>query len=250
MDILDIVLVSFLLYQLYKLLKGSLAYNIFLGLVLIYLVYLLVTALDMQLMSGIFEQFINIGVLALLIVFQPEVRRFLLLLGKRGFFGRRGFLSLILLRRRKKGTRTSPTILAILNAVKRLSKTKTGALIILSKNPRLLHFTDMGVPLNADVNSDLLETIFFKNSPLHDGAALISDDKIMAAKCILPVSDDVRVPFWAGLRHRSAVGITENTDALTIIVSEETGGISYAQSGTLYTRVTADELKEVLKAVS
>lgn len=241
LDVLDIFLVAFLLYELYNLLKGTVAINIFFGIIAFYLLWKVVTALEMKLLSEILGSFVSVGFIALIVVFQPEIRKFLLMLGTPGFIKkkRRRFLFWKL-------DFTNPTLLSIdqiIMACRNMSENKTGALVIVANKSELEQYAITGQKLEALVSEPLIESIFFKNNPLHDGAVIIHDNKIKAARCILPVSANPRIPASLGLRHRAAVGITEFSDALAIVVSEETGNIAYAKDGKIQTRVKPNQLK-------
>ena len=244
LDILDIVLVAFLLYELYNLLRGTAAINIFLGILAVLLTWRLVTALEMELLSKIFGGFISVGFIALIVVFQPEIRRFLLLLGtpytldkikSRLFFW-------------KMNIKTQPKVNfeAIVKACQSMSEQKTGALIILAKKNELKQLIETGQRIDAVISTALLENIFFKNSPLHDGAVIIDRNKIKAARCVLPITRNRNFPSNYGLRHRAAVGVSEQTDAIALIVSEESGKISYAKGGALYLHLTPTQLRNYL----
>jgi uncharacterized protein (TIGR00159 family) len=242
LDVVDILIVAFIMYQLYMLIKGTVAINIFIGIASIYLLWLVVKALNMQLLGSILGQVISVGVIALIIVFQQEVRRFLLMLGSR-------YLSQSL---EKLLNLNAPEIKnvkikQIARACSFLSDHKVGALIIISRKSSLSLYSETGDVLNADTSSRLLESIFNKNSPLHDGAVIIKDDKIHAARCILPVSENPDLPANYGLRHRAALGVTEHTDAIAIIVSEETGGISIADSGRIDHELSRESLTQFLE---
>jgi len=246
LDLIDILMVGALIYQLYRLVWGSLAFNIFLGLLIVYLVTIVVRALNMELLSGILGQFINVGVIAVLIVFQPEVRRFLLYIGRSSRFSRESIWNKLSIRKWRLSTEKEIEINAIIKAVDKLSRTNTGALIVIATTSKLQFIANTGVILNARISSALLESIFYKNNPLHDGAVIIADNKILAAKCILPVSENPDLPSHLGMRHRAAVGITEHSDALSIVVSEERGQISYAYQGQIHLNIDTDQLKETL----
>lgn len=241
-DILDILLVAFVFYQVYKLVKGTVAINIFVGIFMFYVAWLLVKALNMELISSILGQFMGVGIIALLIVFQPEVRRFLLLLGSRYNFQQLFNLD----RFSSKHTVNDEVVEAIVKACTFFSKTKTGALIVLSQKSELYNYAQTGVFLKAMVTEELLENIFFKNSPLHDGAAIIAENKILAARCILPVSDNTNIPGSLGLRHRAAIGMSAATDAHIVVVSEETGNITFVRDGHFKVRITPEELGRFL----
>ena len=244
LDIVDILLVAFLLYYLYNLLKGTVAINIFFGIVAFYLLWKLVTALEMRLLSEIFGAFISVGFIALIVVFQPEIRKFLLMLGTPGFIHKKRKRFLFW-----KFDMSKPVNLdidQIIIACQKMSENKTGALIIVANKSGLEQYVETGEILDADISEPLIENIFFKNSPLHDGAMIIHHNKIKAARCILPVSSNQKIPASLGLRHRAAVGVTEQSDSLAIVVSEETGGISYAKGGELETKIQPNQLKSYL----
>ncbi len=245
-DAIEIILVALLIYQVYKLLKGSIAFNIFFGLLAIYLLHFIVEALDMKLLSGLLGNFVGAGVLLLIIVFQPEIRRFLLIIGRGEMFTKGQFWKNIRTRNWEMAN-SGQSLKALYKALVKMSESKTGALIIIAPSSDLPYFSSTGVSLKANITSDLIISIFFKNSPLHDGAMIISDSRIVAARCILPVSESKDIPSWAGLRHRSAVGITEQTDVVAIVVSEETGNYSYAEKGQLKGRVNIDDLHKILR---
>jgi diadenylate cyclase len=239
-DIADIALVGLLIYELYKLLRGSVAARIFLGMLIIYALYLLVKAAGMELLTAILDQFIAVGAVAALIVFQPELRRFLLLLGKGTVFSS-DFLGRIFSRTETGGQHEGLT--AALEAARQLSQSHTGALMVFARSQELRYYVETGEELNAGLSRRLLVSIFFKNSPLHDGAAIISAGKILAARCILPVSERTDLPPYIGLRHRAAVGITELTDSLVLVVSEETGQLAVALEGKLETNLSITEVR-------
>lgn len=248
LDILDILLVAFILYQLFMLIKGTVAFNIFLGLFFVYLFWLLVRALNMELMGSIMGQFIGVGVLALIIVFQQEIRRFLLLIGTKYQVSRTFGLEKIFSSDKDKAD-SAKTIKEIVRACESMAKTKTGALIVIPHMSELQELIRTGERLNARMSGALLETIFFKNAPLHDGAVIVIGDKIAAARCILPVTDRRDLPGNFGLRHRAAIGVSENTDAVAIIVSEETGKISLAKNGQLEINLNVIALAKELEKV-
>lgn len=247
-DLLDILIVGYLIYQIYKLLKGSVAFNIFIGVMLIYIFSWLVKLLQMDLLSSLLGQFVSVGVLMLLIIFQPEVRRFLLILGNNTLRQRSNFFNRLLAGKFKifESKTLSQNADAIYKAILRMSKAKTGALIVFANNLNLEYFSNLGILLDAKISQPLIESIFTKESPLHDGAVIISNNKIHAASCVLPVSSNPDLPKSVGLRHRAAVGVTENTSVSAFIVSEETGIISYAVEGKLFRKITESRLKELL----
>jgi len=244
-DILDILLVALLLYQVYLLIRGTVAINIFVGLFLFYLMWLLVRALNMELLSSILGQFIGVGVIALIIVFQQEIRKFLLLLGSRYNVNQKFSLE-NWFAFEDKGVQEEE-IKSIVGACEHMSKSKTGALLVLAKNTDLQSYAETGKLINSRVSGTLLESIFFKNSPLHDGAVLIANNRILAARCILPVTDSSNIPGSLGLRHRAAIGMSQATDSHVITVSEETGNISYIMGGNIKVRITTAELRTFLE---
>ena len=227
-DIIDVSLVSILLYQVYKLIRGSIAVNIFLGILALYLVYLIVRAAEMELLETILGQFMGVGVLAMIVLFQPEIRKFLLVIGRNAEFRENFFKNIANWRG---SYHDEFDIHQVLEAVKTLKATKTGALIVFSRDMELRFYTETGDALNAEVTRRLLLAIFNKQSPLHDGAVIIHKGRIKAARCILPVSENDHLPAHFGLRHRAAVGMSENTDTLVLAVSEETGRLILARNG-------------------
>ena len=245
LDILDILLVALLLYQLYRLIKGTVAFNIMIGLFSLYLLWLIVRALDMQLLGSIMGQFIGVGVLALIIVFHPEIRKFLVFIGTNYNVNRVLSLDKLFgMHRGKSVSREQVEILA--DTCFSLSRLKTGALIVIARNSELTEQINTGEILNARISASLLRTIFYVNTPLHDGAVIIRGNIIAAAGCILPLTQR-DVDKTLGLRHRAAIGITENTDAVTIVVSEERGSVSFAVEGELKRRISREVLVELLK---
>jgi uncharacterized protein (TIGR00159 family) len=247
LNILDILIVIFLIYQLYRLLKGSIAFKIFWGLVVVYFVYFIVRTLKMPLLTSILQNFINVGIIAIIIIFQPEIRRFLLLLGKKIPFSEENSWKKMLMPDKFKDFRQEEELIQhIIMAIGNLANTYTGALILLASTYKLRFDTTSGVPIDGNVSARLLESIFKKDSPLHDGAVIIAGNRIIAAKVVLPVSDNPNLPPRIGLRHRSGVGGTEQSDSLAIIVSEERGNVSYAEDGKLYMNVSLEEMKSKL----
>ncbi|MBL7877029.1 MAG: TIGR00159 family protein [Cyclobacteriaceae bacterium] len=228
-DLIDIGLVSILLYQVYKLIRGSLAVNIFLGILALYLIYLIVRAAQMELLATILGQFMGVGVLAMIILFQPEIRKFLLLIGRTTEINRENIF--------KSFTNWNGEhqddfdVHELMEAVKTLKASHTGALIVFSRDIELKFYVETGDPLDAKVNKRLLVSIFNKNSPLHDGAVIIYKGRIKAARCVLPVSENDHLPPHFGLRHRSAIGMSEVTDTLLLAISEETGRLILSRNG-------------------
>ena len=243
-DFIDILLVAFLLYYTYKLMKDSGSINVFTGILVFILLWVLVSQVfEMKLLGSIFDKLVNVGVLALIIIFQEEIRRFLLTLGSHQKFS--AFLHFF------SGGKSKPDnshedIMPIVMACISMSKQKEGALIVMEHSTPLDDVVRTGDLIDASVNQRLIENIFFKNSPLHDGAMIISKNRIKAAGCILPVSHNMDIPKELGLRHRAAMGISQMSDAHAIIVSEETGGISVAYKGQFFLRLSAEELERIL----
>jgi len=228
-DFVDVALVGILLYQIYKLIRGSIAVNIFLGILALYLMYLIVRAAQMELLATILGQFMGVGVLAMIILFQPEIRKFLLLIGRSTEINRGSILKSIA--NWRGSYHDDFDVQQLMEAVKTLKVTRTGALIVFSRDMELKFYAETGDPLDAEVNKRLLLSIFGKNSPLHDGAAIIYQGRIKAARCVLPVSENDHLPPHFGLRHRSAIGMSETTDTLVMAISEETGRLILARNG-------------------
>lgn len=221
-DFIDIFLVGLLFYGFYTLVKGSSAINIFIGIVAIILILRIVTLLHMELLSYIIGAFVNVGFIALLIIFQPEIRRFLLGIGNTRFaLWFRNFFTGLGYRKEEEKIDLDP----ICEACASMSQGKVGALILLTLNDKLDDIVDTGVTIDAIISKPLIENIFFKNSPLHDGAMVIANNKIVAARCILPITQNMHLPGSYGLRHRAGIGVTENHGCIAIVVSEETGSI-------------------------
>ena len=242
-DFVDIALVSVLLYQVYKLIRGSIAMNIFLGILALYVVYLIVRAAEMELLATILGQFMGVGVLAMIILFQPEIRKFLLVIGRGTEFRENIFKTIANWRH---DYHDDFDVNEVLEAAKSLKATKTGALIVFSRDTELKFYAQTGDALDATVNKRLLLSIFNKNSPLHDGAVIIYKGRIKAARCVLPVTENDHLPAHYGLRHRAAVGMSENTDTLVLAISEETGRLILARNGK-YLRLI--KLKHVEKKI-
>lgn len=238
-DLIDILLVSFLLYHVYKLLQGSVAVRVLLGFLSLYLIYLVVKAAQMELLSNILGQFMGVGVLAAIILFSTEIRKFLLLLGKTTF-RQEGILW------KKRAALDALNLTPIMEAIKAMSASNTGALIVFSRSTELKFYADSGDLMDAYLSKRLLLSIFNKYSPLHDGAAIIYKGKIKAARCILPVSERDNIPAQFGMRHRAALGMSEATDTLVLIISEETGQTSLARNGALESNLSAPEIRKRL----
>ncbi|MBR5783897.1 MAG: diadenylate cyclase CdaA [Bacteroidales bacterium] len=243
-DIVDILLVSYLFYEIYKLVKGTNAMRIFMGIVVLYTIWKLVTLLQMKLLSDLMGQFISMGMLALVVVFQPEVRRFLLMLGTKSFIAtKKGRFWWKFKLEKKSETDYDAYVEACVN----MSRSKTGALIVFIKENELNDIIASGELIEAKVSSALLETIFFKNTPLHDGAVLVKGNKLISARCILPVSSNSNIDPNLGLRHRSAIGVTEMSDAIAVIVSEQTGAISCVKEGEIIRDISPKQLHDFLE---
>ncbi|MBP3643274.1 MAG: diadenylate cyclase CdaA [Alistipes sp.] len=239
-DFIDIFLVASLMFGIYRATRGTNAPYIFFGIIIVIIAWVMVRALNMELLSSILGQVISVGVIALIIIFQPEIRRFLQLIGMRQ--KEFDFISRMFSSRKKEDINTSPIISACLD----MSNTKTGALIVIRQKDDLMFVIENGITLDANTSVSLLKNIFFKNAPLHDGAVIIEGNHIVAAKCILPVTQS-DVPKDYGTRHRSAIGMSELTDAVVIVVSEETGSISIAKNGQLKHNIDPQKFAGTLK---
>ena len=245
LDVLDILLVAILLFYIYKLLKGTVAINILIGIAFIFLIWKITQALKMEMLSGILGYLLSGGVIALIIVFQQEIRKFLLMIGTTNFTNKKSFLNQLKFLKSEISSEIETE--KILKACYSMSKTKTGALIVIERTNSLDFLINNGDAMNALVNEVILESIFFKNSPLHDGATIIRDNYIVSTRVVLPISDSIKLPARFGLRHRAAIGVTEKTDALCLLVSEETGEISYIKDGEFVLYSTPEVLNEKLK---
>jgi uncharacterized protein (TIGR00159 family) len=244
-DIIDILLVTLLLSQVYKLMRGSMAIRVFFGFLSLYLIYLVVRAVEMELLSSILGQFMGVGVLAVIVLFQQEIRKFLLLVGKSTSFKEGQFMKNL---RFVMNSTASPKmdVTSIVEAAKALGATNTGALMVISKDSELKFYVESGDKIDAHLSKRLLITIFTKNGPLHDGAVIIHKGRILAARCILPVTDLDDLPAHYGLRHRAAIGMSEVTDTLLVVVSEETGQISAVQNGEIQNNLSPQELRATI----
>ncbi len=243
---IDIVLVAILLYQLYQLVRGTVAINILIGVTLFYAIWLLVSAMNMRLFSHILGKFIDVGFIALLIVFQQELRRFFIFIGTTNFISQ-GSLVKRFMEWNMKGGKIELDLNAIIKACKNMAEQHTGALIVITRASDLKFYANTGDPIEAKITVRMIESIFYKNSPLHDGALIITDNQLKAARCVLPVTEDSDFPAHLGMRHRAAVGITENSDALAIVVSEQTGDIALAKDARLVQGLTPEKLRELLE---
>ncbi|MEX0599136.1 MAG: diadenylate cyclase CdaA [Rhodothermales bacterium] len=235
-DLLEITVVSYLLYKLYMFMRGTIAVQIFLGLMALYAVQVIVAAIDMTMLPALFASIGEVAVLAIIILFQPEIRRVLLLLGQNP-----------LVRRFVTSSAHEDMLAEVTAAAAEMSKNRIGALIAFERSSGLRNYIETGTLLQASVTRDLLVTIFYGQNPLHDGAVIISSRRLEAARCILPVSTSMKLSQHLGLRHRAAVGLTEQTDAFVVVVSEETGTISVAMDGELISNLTVNELRNHLR---
>lgn len=242
-DFLDIILVALIMYYVYKVTRGTQAPNIITGILVIYLLWIVVQALNMEMLSAILGQITGVGVIALIIVFQPEIRRFLQVIGNRSRQRQHSFLGKLFdLGGEEKQVNVS-FLAPIVKACSDMSQTKTGALIVIQKETDLASVIETGIVVDSAISAALLKNIFFKNSPLHDGAVIIRDARIAAAKCVLPSTQN-EVPVSFGMRHRAALGISELTDAIVVVVSEETGAISVAHNGQINCDISPTALQE------
>ena len=245
-DIVDILLVALVLYYSYRLMRESRSLNVFIGIMVFVVVWLFVSqVLQMRLLGSILDKLVSVGVIALIVLFQDDIRKFLYNLGAHQQMKR--FTSLFSSRGKDKDNKeVKEMIMPIVMASMNMSKGKVGALIVIERSVPLDEIVQTGDLIDATINQRLIENIFFKNSPLHDGAMVVSKKRIKAAGCILPVSHDLDIPKELGLRHRAAMGISQETDAVAVVVSEETGGISVAVRGNFRLRLSAEELESIL----
>jgi len=244
LDFLDITLVGVLLYYVYKLLKGTVAINIFIGITIVFLIYKVTQALKMEMLSSILEVLVGGGAIAMLIIFHPELRKFLLMLGSANISSKRSFIKQ--LKFLKTEITSEVDAESIVAACEKMSQTKTGALLVIERNNSLDFVKQTGDYMNAEITIPLLESVFYKNSPLHDGATIIKDNFITATRVVLPLSEKA-LPSRFGLRHRAAIGITERTDSICVVVSEETGKISLIKDGEFELFVSIEELLDKIK---
>ena len=253
-DIIDLFLVSYLLYRLYKIARGTAAINIFFGLVAIYLLYLIFWVLGMRFITQIIGGFIPFAFIIIIILFQQEIRKYLSQIGKGKVIKNPRLLKIFnkviknqkLLKIFNTEDEENLNIDAIVKACTAFQKSKTGAIIVLSLTDDLNYITESAVQIDSEITFPLLESVFYKNSPLHDGAVVIKNNRIVAARCILPVTNDDDFPGELGMRHRAAVGISENSDAITLIVSEQNGKISSTFDGNIKIDLSEKQLKNYL----
>ena len=244
-DIIDIFLVALMLFYIYRLMRESRSLNVFIGIMVFVVIWLFVSQIiQMRLLGSILDKLVSVGVIALIVLFQEDIRIFLYNLGAHRRM--RSFLRFFSKDKGKDKKEVKETIMPIVKSCMNLSKGKVGALIVLERTVPLDDIVRTGDMIDATINQRLIENIFFKNSPLHDGAMVISKQRIKAAGCILPVSHDLDIPKELGLRHRAAMGISQESDALAVVVSEETGGISVAVRGEFRLRLSAEELEAIL----
>lgn len=247
-DAIDILLVAIMLYQLYKMVKGTAAVNVLIGLVLIYVVWIVVRAFELKLLGSILGKFINVGVIAVMVVFQQEIRKFLLHIGSNEFIKNKNWRSIFSTFKSENGVAESfLDVDAIINACFNMSDTKTGALMIISRKSDLKFYINTGEVIDSALTDRMLENIFYKNSPLHDGAVIIKSNRIIAARCVLPVTEKENFPSNFGMRHRAAVGITETTDAIAVTVSEQTGSVSLTVNGEINANLNRDKLRYLIE---
>lgn len=245
-DAIDILCVAILLYQIYRLMKSSGSLNIFYGILVFIVVWIVVSQMfEMKLLGSIFDKLVSVGVLALIIIFQEEIRRFFLTLGSQRRLSR---LMKFFYNKNLTEDEEQDSMLPVVMACNYMSKNLVGALIIIEREMSLTDIVKSGETIDARISTELIKNIFFKNSPLHDGAMIISHGRITAVGCILPISHSLHIPKDLGLRHRAALGITQQSDAIAIIVSEETGAISVAMQGEFRLRLDGTELESILNA--
>ena len=246
-SVIDIILVAILLYYVYKLVKGTAAINILIGIVIIYLIWKLTDLFNLSILSNLLGQFISVGVFALIVVFQQEIRKFLLMLGSNNLTNNKLYFKYINIFKPSREI-SQMDIDEFLKSCNKLVKSKTGALFIIERNNSLDFIKNTGDNLYLEISSPIIESIFYKNSPLHDGAVIIDGNFITAARVILPVSENKNINSRLGLRHRAAFGITEKTDAIAIVISEENGKISFMKNGEIFNYKNNENLKAMIEA--
>src|ERR1700761_5998945 len=245
-SVLDILLLAIIIYQLYNLIRGTIAANIFIGLAFIYVLYFIVPDTKMPLLAGILKKVADVGIIAVIVLFQQEIRRFLLLVGKNASLQRNKAWWAYFFGKTQDEKDNYARIKPIIDACKSMKQTRTGALIVIAKFYDEQFYQNSCEVIDSKISKRLLESIFQKSSPLHDGAVVISENKIKAASCILPLTDKTDLPLQFGLRHRAGIGVTETNEATAIIVSEETGEISYAKQGRVKMNISFAELEKLL----
>ena len=249
-DMLDIVLLGLIIFFMFKWIRGTSAMSIFVAIVSLYLIRVLVGAFNMRLMTAIMDMILDVGVLALIVIFQPEIRKFLVRLGNRymNSQGGRKFINRILGKTSSGSMTVSEEVNDLTEACRRMSEDRTGALIVIAHRTPLDEIIGTGDKIDASIHRRLIMNLFFKNSPLHDGALVISGGRIVAARCTLPITEKTDIPANFGMRHKAAIGITEDTDADVVVVSEETGRISFVKGGVVTPIQNINELKLLLSA--
>lgn len=250
-DLLDIVMVAAIIYLAFRWIKGSNAINIFIAIIIVLLVQIVSSALGMKMLSSILGTLIDVGAVAIIVIFQPEIRRFLSTIGRRAgnSIEKRPMLRKLLVKTEVESV-DAKSITAIAQACQEMSEQKTGALIIIRQKDLLQSIIDTGDIIDAEISSRLIMNIFFKNSPLHDGAMIIGSNRIIAARCTLPITERTNLPARLGMRHKAAVGISEQCDAMVIVVSEQTGRISFVRGGEIETIDSISRLKLLLSEKS
>ena len=248
MDVVDILLVGLLVYYVYKLIRGTAAISIFLGIITLYIIWAVVKALNMSLLSEIMGQVLGVGVIAIIVLFQQEIRKFLLSLGNNYILNNEKLKIFSKLLGNKGISMQLEALDEITHACRKMSETNTGALIVLARTSSMEFVIETGDVIDAKINRRLIENLFFKNSPLHDGAMVIANDRLVAARCTLPITENPNIPANYGMRHRAAVGLTEETDACVIVVSEETGNISFVKDGKIKTMGSITELRLAIES--
>lgn len=246
-DIIDIVLVAMLVYYIYRIVKGTNVILIFWALIILLLIWRAADLLGMRLLGAILSSIVSVGLIALIVIFQPEIRRFLLFVGTKTQIDENLFQRFKFWKHNIQGNKQTVNYEAYINACMHMSQTKTGALIVFKRRNEVDDLINTGERIDALASSPLLEALFFKNSPLHDGAVIAHGNTILAARCILPVTSRLDIDPNLGLRHRSAIGVTEQLDVLSVIVSEETGAISYALGGEIHHDISPVELRQALE---
>lgn len=242
-DVLDVLMVGLLVYWLIRVVRGTSAVSIFLGILVLYVVWIASRALGMKLLSFILGQVLGVGVVALLVIFQPEIRRFLLRISSSTAAARNGFINKLFRKTALSSGMPSRELEELTAACRKMSETRTGALIVICHKSSLTEIVETGDEIDARISRRLIENIFFKNSPLHDGAMILSENRILSARCTLPITQRQDIPAHYGMRHRAALGVSEVSDASIIVVSEETGAISFVREGGIKTMGSITELR-------
>lgn len=245
-DALDIILVGLLLFYFYKLVKGTVAINIFLGIVIIYFIFQITVTLEMNVLSNILGNFISVGFFALIVVFQQEIRKFLLMIGSTNYTSRKSFLKYLNFLNFEVEKEIILETLLLVDSCFNMSRDKTGAIIVIEQSNSLEFIKSTGDKAKIELSPQIIESIFQKNGPLHDGAIIIKGNTITATRIILPVSDSTSIPKRYGLRHKAGIGISEKTDAIVIVVSEQRGDVTYIKDGNLERISSGKKLQEIL----